>query len=447
MEALEAPRGVGRRWGRRDFGSSLPRLHRQPPVRSPLPPAAILGAALDLVRRGNGDARARLIEVLEREYSADEVILCDTGTSALALAIRGVRERTRHAGPLGLPAFSCFDVGAAAVGAAVPLVFYDLDPETLAPDLGSFLAALRRGARCIVVSHLYGIPVDWAPLQDAADAFGAVLIEDAAQGHGAYLGGRRLGTLGPVAVLSFGRGKGWTGGRGGAVLVRGLGGPLFEGGPPVKPSGWTEEAAVLVSAAAHAILSHPSRYWLPAAVPFLHLGQSTYRAPGGPRVMTRLATGIARRTRPWAVDAAEGRRRVASWLSDTIQFTERVRPVRPAQPSLPGYLRFPVLLDAGLAGFRSSAAARRLGIESSYPLILPELVPLRDRLASPVGCFPGARALTEGLVTLPTHSGLSFGEMQQVLELLEGYGKHGPAPSSTRSERVEPSSPSSRHPT
>ena len=72
--------------------------------------------------------------------------------------------------------------------------------------------ALQQGARVIVVSPLYGLPIEWEELSRLASEFGAEIIEDAAQGHGAAWRGRPLGTLGQISILSFGRGKGWTGG-------------------------------------------------------------------------------------------------------------------------------------------------------------------------------------------------------------------------------------------
>ena len=67
----------------------------------------------------------------------------------------------------------------------------------------------------VVVAYLYGIPFDTAPVRAAAGAVGAWLIEDAAQGAGASFRGRALGAFGDLSMLSFGRGKGVTAGRGG----------------------------------------------------------------------------------------------------------------------------------------------------------------------------------------------------------------------------------------
>jgi dTDP-4-amino-4,6-dideoxygalactose transaminase len=165
------------------------------------------------------NGQASLTDELARRYSADHALLCGSGTQALQIAItlamRQVGDST-----VALPAFTCFDVATAAVGARAKIRFFDLDPSTLSPDLSSLEAALARGTRIVVVSHLYGFPVDWDALADLLARYGAIAVEDAAQGDHADWRGRILGSLGPISVLSFGRGKGWTGGSGGAVLVR-----------------------------------------------------------------------------------------------------------------------------------------------------------------------------------------------------------------------------------
>src|SRR6185436_12116325 len=78
-----------------------------------------------------------------------------------------------------------------------------------------------RGVSAVVVAPLFGYPVDFPAVQSIADAAGVLVIEDAAQGAGATLNGVRVGALGTVSILSFARGKGTTGGSGGALLVRG----------------------------------------------------------------------------------------------------------------------------------------------------------------------------------------------------------------------------------
>src|SRR5690606_26401684 len=178
----------------------------------------------------------------------------------------------------------------------------------LAPDIVSQVRFLRAGARVVVVSPLYGIPVDWEAIQALCDAHGAVLVEDAAQGHGAAWRGRPLGALGPVSVLSFGRGKGWTGGRGGALLLRGAAAVDVEAVDRTAATSPIGEAGVLAGSLAQYVLGRPAVYALPRALPWLHLGETRYRPPVPPAPMTRTAAALLRASKDEA-DREAGLRR------------------------------------------------------------------------------------------------------------------------------------------
>ncbi len=168
----------------------------------------------------SGDAE-QLSTLLRRRYHSDHVVLCDSGTSALILALRVASDGAPK--PLvALPAYGCYDLATAAIAVGADVVLFDLDPETLAPDPVSFARALQRGPCAVVVAYLYGIPFDAAALSRQAAEVGAILIEDAAQGFGASVADTPCGGIGPLSVLSFGRGKGVTGGGGGALLMRGV---------------------------------------------------------------------------------------------------------------------------------------------------------------------------------------------------------------------------------
>lgn len=77
---------------------------------------------------------------------------------------------------------------------------YNMDPSRIE-------AALTRRTRAIIVVHLYGQPADMDPIMGIARSYGFKVLEDAAQGHGAYYHGRRVGSLGDAAAFSFYPGK------------------------------------------------------------------------------------------------------------------------------------------------------------------------------------------------------------------------------------------------
>jgi dTDP-4-amino-4,6-dideoxygalactose transaminase len=339
---------------------------------------------------------------LGEEYGARAVLLADSGTSALALALRLAGQAAP--GPAALPAFSCYDIASAADAAGVSFLLYDLDPTTLAPEPESLSKALGRGATAVVVVHLFGVPVDLAQVRNAMSAAPAILVEDAAQAVGAVIGDRPAGAHGQLAVLSFGRGKGTTGGRGGALLVHD---PRLVDGCIALESELTETRD---SAAGGLIvqwaLARPAVYTVPLSLPFLRLGETVYHAPARPGRMGRFGMGVLARTQVLAAAEATVRRMHAARLLTAATSVPGVRVYPPRRGAQPGYLRFPLLLPPHAVAAGRTSEARRLGIWPSYPQSLADLPRFGERRLNREDDFPGARTLAERLVTLPVHSQL-----------------------------------------
>lgn len=96
---------------------------------------------------------------------------------------------------------------------------WNVDAKTIHQAL---LAARAAGhhPKHVVVTHLYGVPVDMGPVMDLCQAEGLVLVEDAAESLGSFLHGRHTGTFGRTAALSFNGNKIITTGGGGMVMCR-----------------------------------------------------------------------------------------------------------------------------------------------------------------------------------------------------------------------------------
>ncbi len=86
-------------------------------------------------------------------------------------------------------------------------VFVDHDPDTYALDPRNLSAAITSRTKAIVPVHLYGHPADMDAIRTVADEHGLIVVEDAAQAHGASYKGRRCGCLGQAAAFSFYPGK------------------------------------------------------------------------------------------------------------------------------------------------------------------------------------------------------------------------------------------------
>lgn len=393
-------------------------LRHQLPVHSPLEFRALLsGAAVALSGESGEGAREGVRSRLRERFSAGGVLLTDSGTSALALALEGAAER--RGGPAALPAYGCYDLATAADAAGVEVVLYDLEPGTLSPDLDSLREALGGGASSLVAAPLYGVPQDMDALRDAAEGAGALFIEDAAQGAGASWQGRPLGSHGELSVLSFGRGKGVTGGGGGALLASTPEATDFvaEAGSRLRPAGagW----GALARALAQWALGRPRLYGIPASLPFLSLGETVYREPQPPTGLSASCAGVLIRTLDLEAGESERRRAHAGRLRTAVKTASDVRNVELIENSRPGWLRLPVLADSDEARSRLTyGRSHRLGIMPGYPKPLHQLGGFTQRCRNGADAFPGSEGLASSLFTLPTHGLMTGSDLEGIAHCL-----------------------------
>jgi dTDP-4-amino-4,6-dideoxygalactose transaminase len=140
------------------------------------------------------------------------------GTDALHLAFRAL-----GLGPgdeVVVPANTFVATAEAVVLAGAQPRFADVDPDTLLLSPQTLEAALTPRTRAVAVVHLYGQVADMPALISTAARHNLVVIEDAAQAHGAMWDGRPAGSFGTVGCFSFYPGKNLGGfGDAGAVVT------------------------------------------------------------------------------------------------------------------------------------------------------------------------------------------------------------------------------------
>jgi dTDP-4-amino-4,6-dideoxygalactose transaminase len=99
-------------------------------------------------------------------------------------------------------------------------VYVDIDPATYNINPALIERAITPRTKAILPVHLYGQACDMDALCRIAEKHNLVLIEDAAQAHGAMYNGRRIGSFGRIACFSFYPGKNLGAfGEGGAVAT------------------------------------------------------------------------------------------------------------------------------------------------------------------------------------------------------------------------------------
>ena len=100
-------------------------------------------------------------------------------------------------------------------------VFVDVDPRTFNVDVGDLERRLGPSVRAIVVTHIFGSPLEIGRVLELARAHGVPVVVDAAHGYGATYGGKRIGApgLGDYQVFSFSGTKQITSAEGGLVAA------------------------------------------------------------------------------------------------------------------------------------------------------------------------------------------------------------------------------------
>lgn len=322
---------------------------------------------------------------------------------------------------VAVPAYGCFDLVTAAVGANVRVLFYDIDPATLGPDTKSLHRVLDLGAQAVVVAPQFGSYPDWEALQEVTSGHGAILIEDAAQSFGTMLGDQQAGMLGPLSVMSFGRGKGWTGLGGGALLTD----ETWKEAAPEPPRGKSGILRGGLLGAAVTALSRPLPFRLIEQAPFLGIGQTRYRAPGPVEAISEMSANLALETLSDSIDALVVQQESAAYYRAHLGSSSVVTPVAPVSGCRPGYLRYPVRVTRGVVD-RVAREARGLGVRRGYPSILPALGAVQAICLNQNDAFPGAQELVDTLITLPTHGRLRPSDRESLVTYLCGMDSGTP---------------------
>lgn len=155
-------------------------------------------------------------EMAVRLRRSHGVAVCN-GSVALDLAIAAL-----EIGPgdeVILPTLTIISCAAAVVRAGATPVVVDCDPITWNMNVCDLEARITSKTKAIMVVHVYGLPVDMAPVLELAQRYGLRVVEDAAELIGQEYNQLPCGSFGDISTLSFYSNKHVTTGEGGMVLT------------------------------------------------------------------------------------------------------------------------------------------------------------------------------------------------------------------------------------
>lgn len=149
-------------------------------------------------------------------HNARHAVAVNNGTTALIAGLMA-----HEIGPgdeVIVPAFTFFATAASVLAVGARPVFADIEPDTFCLSPESAEAAITPRTRAIMPVHLYGHTADMARFEALCQKYNLVLLEDAAQSHGAKSGDQYAGAWG-TASFSFYPTKNMTTSEGGMILT------------------------------------------------------------------------------------------------------------------------------------------------------------------------------------------------------------------------------------
>jgi dTDP-4-amino-4,6-dideoxygalactose transaminase len=183
---------------------------------------AEVDAAVQRVLDTSAFILGREVETFERAFAeyvgARECVGVSNGTAAIQLALQACGVGAGD--EVIVPANTFFATAEAVSTAGATPVFVDCDPVTYNLDPARIDEAVTERTRAVIPVHLYGQPADLDAVFAAAGRHNLLVVEDAAQAHGARYKGARVGARGAAGCFSFYPGKNLGAyGEGGAVVT------------------------------------------------------------------------------------------------------------------------------------------------------------------------------------------------------------------------------------
>lgn len=176
---------------------------------------------LEVLRSGRWSVGGRFQEEFERRFAefqhAKHALLCSSGTAALKIALKAMG--LKPGDEVIVPAYTFLATATSAIDLGLKVVYADIDPDTYTIDPESARSIMSERTRAIIPVHIAGRPADMDAVRELAEEKSLLILEDAAQAHGAEWRGRRVGAIGDAGIFSFYQSKNITCGEGGAITT------------------------------------------------------------------------------------------------------------------------------------------------------------------------------------------------------------------------------------
>lgn len=309
-----------------------------------------------------------------------------SGTDALILALRACGVQAGD--EVLLPSFTFVATGSAVSALGAKPVFADIRPETYNLDASELERRVTPRTRAIIAVHLYGLAADMDAIVAFAKSRKLPLIEDNAQAIGAIYKGRRTGSFGDVACLSF---------------------------YPTKNLGACGDAGMVVSNSAE--ISERIRTLRNHG----QTGKYLSSEPGWNSRLDELQAAVLRVKLRHLAEWQRARRSNAAEYTRLLQQVPGVMPPLEPEGFEHVYHQYTIRSERRDA-LQQHLAARKIGSAVYYPHPL-HLQPLYTRLGHKPGDFPHAERAAQEVLSLPMYPELRKDQIARVVEAIADFVK------------------------
>ena len=144
-------------------------------------------------------------------------VAVSSGTGALEIAMKSLN--LKKGSEVIIPSFSIISTALCVIKSGLKPVLIDSDLKTWNVNPDQLIKKISKKTKAIIITHIYGFPVDMKKILFIAKQKNIKIIEDSAEMIGQTYFNKKCGSFGDLSVFSFYANKHITTGEGGMILT------------------------------------------------------------------------------------------------------------------------------------------------------------------------------------------------------------------------------------
>ena len=176
---------------------------------------------INCVRTNWISSEGKFVKEFEKKFSQYNSrkfgVAVSSGTAALEVAIKSLNLKKNS--EVIIPSFSIIATALCVVKCGLKPILVDCSLSTWNMDPEKVLKKISKKTSAIIITHIYGLPVDLQKIMNVAKKKNIKIIEDAAEVIGLKYKNRMCGSFGDISTFSFYANKHITTGEGGMIVT------------------------------------------------------------------------------------------------------------------------------------------------------------------------------------------------------------------------------------